>query len=210
MGIDLGLTHFAVLSDGTKVDAPRFCAAAAAKLRTVAAGPVPQAEGHAQPGKAAPQGRPRHARVADTRRDWQHKLSTTIIRENQAVYVEDLAVAGLARTRLAESVHDAGLVDVHRPCWSTRPRRYGRTFARVDRFSPRPGCARRAGRSTSKPLNVRTWTCPCGAVHDRDVNAAMQHPGRRTGGQPTTVELVSAGTPVPQPAVKREPAGSTA
>ncbi len=49
-----------------------------------------------------------HAHVADARRDWQHKLSTTIIRENQAVYVEDLCVAGLGRTRLARSVYDAG------------------------------------------------------------------------------------------------------
>src|SRR5207245_3679256 len=49
-----------------------------------------------------------HARVADTRRDWQHKLSTAIIRDNQAVYVEDLCVVGLSRTKLAKSVHDAG------------------------------------------------------------------------------------------------------
>ena len=76
-----------------------------------------------------------HARVADTRRDWQHKLSTAIIRDNQAVYVEDLCVVGLGRTRLAKSVHDAG--------WASfigmleyKAARYGRTFARVDRFSP--------------------------------------------------------------------------
>ena len=49
-----------------------------------------------------------HAKVADSRRDWLHQESTRIIRENQAVYVEDLCVAGLARTRLAKSVHDAG------------------------------------------------------------------------------------------------------
>jgi putative transposase len=47
-----------------------------------------------------------HARVTDTRRDWQHKLSTKIIRDNQAVYVEDLCVVGLGRTRLAKPVHD--------------------------------------------------------------------------------------------------------
>ncbi|WP_370463293.1 transposase [Micromonospora sp. WMMC415] len=76
-----------------------------------------------------------HAKVADTRRDWQHKLSTAIIRDNQAVYVEDLCVAGLGRTRLAKSVHDAG--------WARfiamleyKATRYRRTFARVDRFFP--------------------------------------------------------------------------
>ena len=85
-----------------------------------------------------------HARVADTRRDWLHKESTRIIRDNQAVYVEDLCVAGLGRTRLAKSVHDAG--------WSAftsmleyKARRHGRTFGKVGRFEPTPRCARRAG-----------------------------------------------------------------
>lgn len=63
----------------------------------------------------------------------------------------------------------------------------------------------------AKPLHVREWTCLCGAVHDRDWNAAKNilAAGRAESSE-TLVELVSAGTPVPQPAVKREPAGSTA
>src|SRR5579859_839199 len=114
-----------------------------------------------------------HARVADTRRDWQHKLSTAIIRDSQAVYVEDLCVAGLGRTRLARSVHDAG--------WSQfvamveyKAARYGRTFARVDRFFPSTRMCSDYGRISDKmALNVRSWTCPCGSTHDRDVNAAI-------------------------------------
>ena len=113
-----------------------------------------------------------HARVADTRRDWQHKLSTTIIRDNQAVYVEDLCVTGLGRTRLAKSVHDAG--------WSSftamveyKAARYGRTFARVDRFFPSTRMCSDCGRVDDKmALDVRSWDCPCGSHHDRDVNAA--------------------------------------
>jgi putative transposase len=113
-----------------------------------------------------------HARVADTRRDWQHKLSTKLIRENQAVYVEDLCVVGLGRTRLAKSVHDAG--------WSQfvqmleyKAQRYGRTFARVDRWFPSTRMCSTCGALTEKlPLNVRSWSCPCGTRHDRDVNAA--------------------------------------
>ena len=72
---------------------------------------------------------------ADSRRDWLHKLSATIVQENQLVAVEDLAVSGLARTRLARSVHDAG--------WSTfvamlayKAQRAGRTFMKVDRWFP--------------------------------------------------------------------------
>jgi putative transposase len=114
-----------------------------------------------------------HARVRQTRADWAHKETTTIIRENQAVYVEDLCVKGLARTRLAKSVHDAG--------WSTFVRllqekadRYGRTFGKVDRFFPSSQMCSTCGVVDGpKPLSVRTWTCVCGTTHDRDTNAAM-------------------------------------
>jgi putative transposase len=113
-----------------------------------------------------------HARVADTRQDWQHKLSTTLIRDNQAVYLEDLCVVGLGRTRLAKSVHDAG--------WASftgmleyKATRYGRTFARVDRFFPSTRMCSDCGRINDKmALDVRAWDCPCGSHHDRDVNAA--------------------------------------
>jgi putative transposase len=114
-----------------------------------------------------------HAKVADSRRDWLHRESTRIIRENQAVYVEDLCVAGLARTRLAKSVHDAG--------WSAftamleyKARKHGRTFARTGRFEPTSQVCSACGvRDGPKPLSVRQWTCAaCGTVHDRDVNAA--------------------------------------
>jgi len=115
-----------------------------------------------------------HARVADTRRDWLHKESTRIIRDSQAVYVEDLRVAGLGRTRLAKSVHDAG--------WSAftgmleyKARRHGRTFAKVGRFEPTSQVCSACGvKDGPKPLDVREWTCAaCGAMHDRDVNAAQ-------------------------------------
>jgi putative transposase len=114
-----------------------------------------------------------HAKVADSRRDWLHKESTRIIRENQAVYVEDLCVAGLARTWLARSVHDAG--------WSAftamleyKARKGGREFRRTGRFEPTSQVCSACGvKDGPKPLSVRAWTCAvCGTVHDRDVNAA--------------------------------------
>ncbi|MFY1653530.1 RNA-guided endonuclease InsQ/TnpB family protein [Solwaraspora sp. WMMB762] len=173
VGIDLGLTHFAVMSDGTKVAAPRFLRRAARKLKRLQQALSRKQRGSNRRGKAVVKVARAHARVADTRRDWQHKLSTTIIRENQAVYVEDLCVVGLGRTRLAKSVHDAG--------WSSfvgmleyKAARYGRTFGRVDRWLPSTRMCSDCGRINDRmALNVRSWVCPCGGHHDRDVNAAI-------------------------------------
>jgi putative transposase len=172
-GIDLGLTHFAVLSDGRKVTSPKFLRRAERKLRKAQQALSRRAKGSSNRNKARVRVARVHAKVADSRRDWLHKESTRIIRESQAVYVEDLCVAGLARTRLAKSVHDAG--------WSAftamleyKARKHGRTFARTSRFEPTSQVCSACGvRDGPKPLNVRQWTCAaCGTVHDRDVNAA--------------------------------------
>ncbi len=94
-------------------------------------------------------------------------------REPSWSYVEDLAVSGLARTRLARSVARRRLVDVRRRCSTYKAQRHGRTFARVDRWFPSTrACSACGAIGEAKPLHVREWTCPCGAVHDRDVNAA--------------------------------------
>jgi len=92
IGVDLGLTHFAVLSDGTKVASPKFLRRAARKLKRLQQALSRKTKGSNRRKKAVVRVARAHARVADTRRDWQHKLSTAIIRDNQAVYVEDLCV----------------------------------------------------------------------------------------------------------------------
>ncbi|GGM24914.1 hypothetical protein GCM10011608_07200 [Micromonospora sonchi] len=171
--IDLGLTHFAVLSDGTKVAAPTFLRRAARKLKRLQQALSRERRGSQNRKKAVVRVARAHARVADTRRDWQHKLSTTITRENQAVYVEDLAVAGLGRTRLAKSVHDAGWASFT-AMLEYKAAKYGRAFGRVDRFFPSTRMCSQCGRiNDTMALNVRSWNCPCGTTHDRDVNAAI-------------------------------------
>jgi len=174
VGIDLGLTYFAVLSDGRKVANPRFLRRAERKLRTAQQALSRKEKGSSNRAKARVKVARVHARVTDTRRDWLHKETTKIIRENQAVYVEDLCVAGLGRTRLARSVHDAG--------WSAftamleyKARRHGRAFGRTGRREPTSQVCSACGVTGGlKPLHVRVWTCPaCGTVHDRDVNAAL-------------------------------------
>lgn len=173
VGIDLGLASFAVLSDGTVIDNPKFLRRAERKLKRLQQDLARKQKGSNNRKKAVLKVARAHAHVADARRDFHHKLSTELIRENQAVYVEDLAVAGLGRTRLAKSVHDAG--------WSAfvlmleyKAARYGRGFAKVDRFAPTSQVCSACGvKDGPKPLSVREWTCGgCGARHDRDVNAA--------------------------------------
>ncbi|WP_289008973.1 RNA-guided endonuclease TnpB family protein [uncultured Thermomonospora sp.] len=172
VGIDLGLTHFAVLSDGRKIANPRFLRRAERRLKKAQQALSRKAKGSNNRKKAIVKVARAHARVADARRDFAHKLSTTLIRENQAVYVEDLALKGLARTRLGKSMHDAG--------WGQfvamleyKAARYGRTLVKIDRWFPSSKlCSACGALAESMPLNVREWTCPCGAVHDRDVNAA--------------------------------------
>ncbi|WP_329429042.1 transposase [Streptosporangium sp. NBC_01495] len=173
VGIDLGLTHFAVLSDGRKISNPRILRRAAKKLRRAHKALSRTQKGSANRKKAKLKVAKAYAKVTDTRRDWAHKLSTAFIRDNQAVYVENLAVSGLARTKLAKSVHDAG--------WSQfvamleyKAAKYGRTFAKIDRWFPSSKLCSACGTiAESMPLNVRSWICACGAAHDRDVNAAI-------------------------------------
>ncbi|MBB5938421.1 IS605 OrfB family transposase [Streptomyces zagrosensis] len=112
--------------------------------------------------------------MADARREFHHQLSTRIIRDNQAIAVEDLAVKALARTRLATSVHDAG--------WSAfvtvleyKAVKFGRSFLRIGRFEPTSQVCSQCGvKDGPKPLHIRVWECgACGAVLDRDINAAV-------------------------------------
>ncbi|MER5499798.1 RNA-guided endonuclease TnpB family protein [Streptomyces sp. NPDC002561] len=174
VGIDLGLSHFAVLSDGTKIESPRFLRRAEKKLKRAQQALSRKAKGSNNRNKARLRVARAHARVADARREFHHQLSMKLIRENQAVAVEDLAVKGLARTRLAKSVHDAG--------WSAfvgmleyKAARHGRTFVKIGRFEPTSQVCSQCGvKDGPKPLHVRVWTCgACGAVLDRDINAAV-------------------------------------
>ena len=174
IGIDLGLAHFAILSDGTKIASPRFLRRAEKKLRRAQRNLSRKQDGSRNRDQARIKVARAHARVADARREFHHQLSTALIRDNQAVAVEDLCVKGLARTRLARSVHDAG--------WSAftgmleyKARRYGREFHRIGRFEPTSQvCSACGAKDGPKPLHVRVWQCQaCGVWLDRDINAAV-------------------------------------
>lgn len=174
IGIDLGLTHFAVLSDGTKIASPRFMRRAEKKLKRAHQNLSRKKVGSKNRDKARVKLARAHAHVAAVRRNFHHQLSTKLIRENQAIAVESLAVSGLARTHLAKSIYDAG--------WSSfvtmleyKAARYGRTLVRIGRYEPTSQVCSTCGvRGSHKPLRVRIWTCEaCGVTLDRDINAAV-------------------------------------
>ena len=165
IGVDLGLTRLATLSTGEVIDNPRYLrrkARALARSQRLLARKV---KGSNNRRKAVRRVAVLHRKVRETRLDGHHKLAARLVRENQAIHVEDLAVSGLARTRLAKSVHDAG--------WSILVRliqekadRHGRQVVKVSRWYPSSQLCSTCGHSDGpKPLNVRTWTCgSCGAV----------------------------------------------
>jgi putative transposase len=172
-GIDVGLNRLAVTSDGEIIGNPRFLRAKQRHLAKAQRALSRKQKGSANRAKARHRVAVVHRKVRETRRDHAHKTALWLIRENQAVYAEDLAVSGLARTRLAKSVHDAGWGQLL--CLlAEKAQHYGRGFYRVGRFVPTSQICSACGASGGpKPLSVRSWTCTaCGVVHDRDVNAA--------------------------------------
>jgi len=174
VGIDLGLTHFAILSDGTKIDSPRFLRRAEKKLKKAQQELSRKQKGSKNRAKARLKVARAHAEVADARREFHHQLSTKLISENQGIAVEDLSVKGLARTKLAKSVHDAGWASFL-SMLAYKDQRYGRTLVKIGRYEPTSQTCSTCGVVDGpKPLSVREWTCiACGTVHDRDTNAAL-------------------------------------
>jgi putative transposase len=208
VGIDFGLTHFAVLSDGRKITAPKFLRCAAKLLKCRQRELSRKQKGSRNRDKARVKVARAHAKVADARRDFHHQLSTALIRDNQAVAVENLAVNGLGRTRLAKSVHDAG--------WSSfvamleyKARLYGREFHRTGRFTPTTqSCSLCGVKDGPKPLHVRVWRCSsCGLWLDRDVNAAV-NVAKAAGLAVTACGAVVGPGPAWQTAPKQEPTRS--
>jgi putative transposase len=176
VGIDAGLTTLLTLSSGEKVANPRHERADRKRLAKAQRELSRKQEGSANRDKARLRVAKVHARIADRRRDHLHKLSTRLVRENQALAIEDLTVRDMPGNHaLARAISDAswsgfrGMLE-YKADW------YGRRVLLVDRFFPSsklcsaPGCS---FVNTSLALNVREWRCPsCGTVHDRDVNAA--------------------------------------
>ena len=174
IGADLGLKSFVVLSDGEVVGNPKFFAKDEKKLARAQRRHAKKKKGSQNREKARQKVARIHARIGDRRRDFLHKLSTRLIRENQTICVESLAVKNMGKNdRLSKAISDVGWSEFvsqleYKATW------YGRTLVKIDRWYPSSKRCFACGHILdSLSLDVRVWTCPeCGTSHDRDINAA--------------------------------------
>jgi len=174
VGIDLGLTHFAILSTGEKVAAPNTFRRYEKKLAKLQRRLAKKTKGSNRRKKARLKVAKLHAKIADSRRDFLHKLSTRLVNENQVIAVESLSVSNMQKNRhLSKSIGDAGWSEFLRQL-EYKANWYGRELVGIDKWYPSSKRCSDCGYTMPKmPLNVRQWTCPeCGSIHDRDVNAA--------------------------------------
>jgi putative transposase len=175
LGLDLGLASLVVTSDGEKIAPPKFLRSALKRLRRLQRHLKHKQKGSNRLAAARRQVAKLHATIADKRLDFLHQLSTRIIRENQTVVLEDLNVSGMLKNKnLARSIADAGWRQF-RTLLEAKAEQYGRQVVVINRWLPTSqGCSTCAHHDGKKELSIREWQCPsCGAVHDRDINAAL-------------------------------------
>ena len=173
VGIDAGITSLVTLSSGEKVANPRHERQDRRRLALAQRRLARRVKGSTNREKARRKVARVHARITDRRRDHLHKLTTRLVRENQAVVIEDLQVRNmLGNHTLARAISDAAWREL-RGMLEYKCQWYGRDLVVVDRWLPSSKvCSTCGALRDSMPLNVREWTCRCGARHDRDVNAA--------------------------------------
>ena len=174
VGVDLGLSHIATLSSGEKVGNPHFLKKDEGRLKKAQQDLSRKKLGSKNREQARTKVARIHARIADCRNDFLHKLTTGLIHENQVICAESLQVKNmLQHPTLAKAISDVGWSELTRQL-EYKAKWYGRTFVQIDTFFPSSKTCSECGHVVDfLPLEVRSWTCPdCGAQHDHDLNAA--------------------------------------
>lgn len=179
VGIDLGIARLAMIADTSgrrhEIVNPKHLARKQRKLRRLEREKSRRIKGSANRAKTRRRVAVQHGKVTRARRDYHHKQALALIRDNQAIYVENLNIAGLVRNRrLAQAIHDAGWAQFVRLI-EEKTNTYGRTLVKVSRWFPSSKTCSTCGHvMKTMSLKVRTWCCPdCGTRHDRDRNAAI-------------------------------------
>jgi putative transposase len=175
IGIDVGIKTFAVLSTGEKIENPKFLKRSLKKLVKLQRSVSRKPKGSKNRKKAVAKLAKHHQLIVNQRNDFQHKVSAMIIRESQAIVLEDLNVKGMVRNHcLAQSISDvgwSGFVDklIYKAEW------LGKTILKIGRFQASSKLCNVCGYKFKElTLDIREWECPsCKTLHDRDLNAAI-------------------------------------
>ncbi|MDV3001993.1 MAG: IS200/IS605 family transposase ISMae41 [Chroococcopsis gigantea SAG 12.99] len=173
IGIDCGITSLVITSDGDKIPNPKHFKKHHRKLRLAQKSLARKDSGSKNREKARIKVARLHAKITDCRQDHLHKLSSRLVRENQTIVVEDLAVKNLVKNhKLAQAISDASWGELTRQL-AYKCRWYGRNYIEIDRWFPSSKRCSNCGYVLEKlPLKVREWSCTCGVTHDRDLNAS--------------------------------------
>ena len=173
-GVDLGITDFAVTSDGQKIKNPRRLARRERGLARYQRRLARCQKGSANRHKARAKVARAHRKVRASRADFLHRTSTRLVRDHDVIVIEDLNVSGMVRNRpLAKAISDCGWGEFRRQL-EYKAARAGRRLIVINRFYPSSKTCSACGHQlTELSLSIRAWHCPsCGTRHDRDVNAA--------------------------------------
>jgi putative transposase len=207
VGVDLGITDFAVTSDGDRIANPRHLQRKALNLARYQRRLARCRRGSANQVKATTKVARAHRKVRNARSDFLHRASTRLVRDNDVIAIEDLNVSGMVRNRkLARVISDCGWGEFRRQL-EYKCARYGRQLVVIDRWYPSSKTCSACGHLLAElSLGTRHWTCPsCGTRHDRDVNAAKSI---LAAGQAVTAcgaDVRHSGISWVQSAVKQEP-----
>jgi len=213
VGIDLGVTSFLVMSDGKKIANPRHLERRARNLARYQRRLARCQRGSANRAKARAKVARAHRKVRNARADFLHRTTTRLVRGNDLIAIEDLAVQNMVRNRrLARAISDCGWGEFRRQL-AYKCQRAGRRLIVTDRWYPSTKTCSACGfLLAGLPLKTRAWRCPsCRTRHDRDLNAAKNilaaglaaardHPGDACG-----ADVRHPKTPPVQSAVKQEP-----
>ncbi|MGM0770138.1 MAG: IS200/IS605 family element RNA-guided endonuclease TnpB [Halobacteriota archaeon] len=175
VGVDVGIKNFAITSKGEKIDNPRHLKNSMKRLKVLSKRLSRKQKGSSNGDKARHQIAKLHEKISNQRHDFQHKVSTKLVSENQAIAVETLNVFGMLKNHhLAQHIADAS--------WSSfvekleyKAEWYGKTILRIGQFKPSTKICNVCGHHNGKlTLADRQWVCPeCTTTHDRDINAAI-------------------------------------
>jgi len=175
VGLDAGVTTLIATSDSEKIANPKHFKRLRAKLRQAQKALSRARKGSNNREKARRKVAKIQASIADARKDFLHKLTTRLVRENQTIAVEDLAVKNMMKNRkLSGAIADCSWAELVRQL-EYKCQWYGRTLVKIDRWFPSSKRCAHCGYIIDKlPLDVREWVCPkCASHHDRDINAAQ-------------------------------------